>query len=597
MTLRTVVDRHASLAELSSGLRVRSVVRASAAARGWSAVGGLFVLGLFAVACSPDAAVETERAAPDAGASDDASTLPQGHIYTGITSEPDSLNPFTSVHAVTRRYVIPLTHDTLVDVDPTDGSPRGLLATSWAKVETSGGAPVFEFELRKDASFSDGQSLTPEDVLFTWVLYQAVPDPGTVVRGLDRVQGANLVTRDDGEVVLRLELKQSGDASVGILAALAVARSWVVVQRAQWLEWLGGESFDADAVQAVKLAGRGTGPYVCEDRPDGSPAWQPRRELLLTRSANNWHRKVRPGTWNLGGLRFLFDRQPSHAAGMLRRQELDWYAAGGLDSLLAVEAIAERYRKLTYSAPHLGHFAIHWNLAKPGLSDPRVRRALTMLFDRQVILDEFFGGGGSIATSFWPVASPEYPDRDPLPFKPEEAKRLLTEAGFGPGGESLEFEVLAPAGPAFYRQVLELGMDACRKVGVTLVPRILENNLLLDRRLRGEFGGVLTLTNHGPDPNPAFTYHSGDRGSANVGGYKNPEVDNILDALDAASPGEARNDLLLILDALTHADQPITYLLHPRVTILFNRAIQDAEPGPRGLWPETFWVPTEQQRR
>ncbi|MEY4829647.1 MAG: hypothetical protein RLZZ562_1443, partial [Planctomycetota bacterium] len=46
----------------------------------------------------------------------DSEKAPQGHVYTGVAEEPDSLNPFTTTSAVARRYVLAFTHDTLLDV-------------------------------------------------------------------------------------------------------------------------------------------------------------------------------------------------------------------------------------------------------------------------------------------------------------------------------------------------------------------------------------------------------------------------------------------------------------------------------------------------
>jgi ABC-type transport system substrate-binding protein len=89
----------------------------------------------------------------------------QGHVYTGITDRPETLNPFKVTGGAALRYVLGFTHDGLLDTDPVTGDLRGALAQSWL-MDPSGLA--FTATLRPGVVFADGSPVTPDDVLFTW---------------------------------------------------------------------------------------------------------------------------------------------------------------------------------------------------------------------------------------------------------------------------------------------------------------------------------------------------------------------------------------------------------------------------------------------
>jgi oligopeptide transport system substrate-binding protein len=78
---------------------------------------------------------------------------------------------------------------------------------------------------------------------------------------------------------------------------------------------------------------------------------------------------------------------------------------------------------------------LHFNLHKPPLNDPRVRRALSLALDREALARELTGGGGQGALSSLPVAA-NFPGVRTVAEDLAEARRLLAEAGF-PGGKGM----------------------------------------------------------------------------------------------------------------------------------------------------------------
>jgi len=73
------------------------------------------------------------------------------------------------------------------------------------------------------------------------------------------------------------------------------------------------------------------------------------------------------------------------------------------------------------------------NGLQPGhiaLQDKRVRQAIAMGMNRQLIIDELFFGLYDIPASFWYDSPYANPDIEPWPYDPEAAKALLDEAGW-----------------------------------------------------------------------------------------------------------------------------------------------------------------------
>jgi len=86
-------------------------------------------------------------------------------------------------------------------------------------------------------------------------------------------------------------------------------------------------------------------------------------------------------------------------------------------------------------------------------------------------------------------------------------------------------------------------------------------------------------------------------GGDNEAHWCHPEADRLAAAARAEFDRDRRTVLLRELHALVYREQPVLFLLHPRVTLLLHRRVQGAEPGPLGLSIERAFVAPEQQRR
>lgn len=523
---------------------------------------------------------------------------PQGHVYTIVTEEPEHLNPFTVAGSVARRKVLAFTHDTLLETDPVTGDLRGALAVSW---EMDADGLAFTCELRQGVQFSDGSPLDPEDILFTWQVARSEDGLlGSMGDGMRLVRDAHLLPGTPPR--LRVELKERHFA-----ALRAVAESWLVVQRSFFVARVAelarqqglelprpGEPAFSRLLAQVRDSGPGSGPYALGKDADGRSDWRRGRDLLLRRNPHCWRRQAVPGTWNLAGMRLLFLTDPAAVFAELLKGNLDWYMAADLEQVLQRPEVAQRYREVTYDYLNLGTFLVLWNTRRPHLHDPRVRRALGMLFDRAAMVRDLLGGAGVPAAAYFKPGTASYPtDLAPLPRDPEVARRLLREAGIGPE-QPLRIRILFPAGAELFRRTVELAAGAASQAGVDLQGQPLVWSTLSAVEEKGDWDGILWLESHRTWVDPYPLFHS--RGGGNRMGFADAGCDALLEQIRTELDEARRAELSHRLSHRLHELQPVAFLAHPRVAALFNRFIQDAEPGVLGLYPERWWVAPEHQR-
>ncbi|EAU42714.1 DppA [Fulvimarina pelagi HTCC2506] len=92
-------------------------------------------------------------------------------------------------------------------------------------------------------------------------------------------------------------------------------------------------------------------------------------------------------------------------------------------------------RLMTLSGFNIGYLAL--NTERPPFDDVRVRLAINLAIDRKAILDEIFAGTGLSAKNPLPPSLWAYNDAiEPIPYDPEEARRLLEEVGITDGLET-----------------------------------------------------------------------------------------------------------------------------------------------------------------
>ena len=172
-------------------------------------------------------------------------------------------------------------------------------------------------------------------------------------------------------------------------------------------------------------------PFACtwldtrQDRTD---------RLVLTANADHWNKERGP---KLEKAVFRNDVAPDKALDLVCDTE------GEVDIVTEVSpADATRVRESEHAELHaIDAMRVVLGLVNRGvedapLGDARARRALNMAVDRDRLVREAFGGYAYPAAGVTPPYAGGFPGTEPYPHDPEEAKRLLREAGW-PEGRAL----------------------------------------------------------------------------------------------------------------------------------------------------------------
>ena len=293
------------------------------------------------------------------------------------------------------------------------------------------------WKLRKDIVWSDGSPLTAHDVVFSGE-YCLHPEGGcTSLSYLSDVTG--LEALDDHTVKINF-----GVAKPFPYGAF-VGSTTPVIQKAQFADCLGLKAQECTEANFNPI---GTGPFKVDEF---------RANDVVTLSANeNFREADKPAfataTFKGGG------DAASAARSVLETGEFDYAwnlqvepevlaqmeAAGKGAVVTAFGTSVERLMvNQTNNDPALGpdQRSLYLDGANPHpfLSDPAVRRALSLAIDRQILVDAGYGAAGKPTCNVLPAPAvyASMANDECLTPNPDEANRILDEAGWMPGGDGV----------------------------------------------------------------------------------------------------------------------------------------------------------------
>lgn len=262
---------------------------------------------------------------------------------------------------------------------------------------------------------------------------------------------------------------------------------------------------------------------------------------------------------------------------------------------------------------------IGWNQNNLLFKTAKTRRAMTLAIDRKRIIQAILGGMGVEVTAPIFIASSEY-DKSitPLPFDPDEAKRLLEEEGWidedGDGirekmingkKERFSFSLSYYSKDERTRAVSEFIAGGLKTIGVECRLKGLDVNELGQESDEKSFDALYLSWGLGSPPSDfRQLWHSSgahEKGSSNMVVFQNGEVDAIIDALDYEYNAEKRRELYFRFHQLMHEEQPYTFLYTPKVLLAYRDYLQnvfipeerqDLIPGATVEEPQStiFWI-------
>jgi peptide/nickel transport system substrate-binding protein len=314
----------------------------------------------------------------------------------------------------------------------------------------------------------------------------------------------------------------------------------------------------------------GTGPYQVE-------SWTRGDTITLKRFDDYWGEPAKTET--------LIFRWSAEAA--QRLLELQSGTVDGIDNIApdAFEVVAADPNLQLIEREALNVFYVGMNNTAPPFDNEKVRQAIAMGIDRQRIVDNFYPPGSEVASHFTPCAIPnacvgeEWYDYDP-----EMAKRLLAEAGFPNGFETvLEYRDVVRGYLPEPGRVAEDIQAQLAEIGIKVTINVVESGAFLDKADAGELKG-LHLLGWGadyPDMTNFLDFHFG-AGASKQFGNKFPDLVEALKQGASKADDAEREPFYVEANNLIKKHVPMVPIAHGGSGVAYKADVKGAFASPLG---------------
>ena len=301
--------------------------------------------------------------------------------------------------------------------------------------------------------------------------------------------------------------------------ASKVAFSVFSILDTEYLDRMGGDSV------LMSDEPNGTGPYLLKEWVRGDH---------ITYEAN-------PNFWGTPAIvKTVIFRWSEQSA--QRKLELESGMVDGIDNPAPedFESIRANTELQLNERQALNIFYVGFNNDTPPFDNVLVRKAISMGIDRQRIVDEYYPEGSQVAKTFVPPALvPGYnPDQSWYDYDPEEAKKLLAEAGYENGLEiTLSFRNVVRGYLATPDKVAQELQGQLAEIGVTVKLEQMESAAFIDATSAGQRGFyLLGWSADYPDSTNFYNMHFADENNKQFGALYPDIVEEILAAGKVADP-------------------------------------------------------------
>ncbi|WP_414148661.1 oligopeptide ABC transporter substrate-binding protein OppA [Erwinia sp. BNK-24-b] len=474
-----------------------------------------------------------------------AATVPAGvqlaakqELTKGNGDEVQSLDPH-KIEGVPESAVSYDLLEGLLINDP-NGHPIPGVAESWENKD----GKVWTFHLRANAKWSNGESVTAQDFVYSW---ERLADPKTASPYASYLQYGHLENIDD------------------------------IIAGKKKPDQLGVKALDAHTLQ-VTLSESVPYFYKLLIHPSMSPVYKP----AIDKFGEKW---TQPGNWVGNGAfklqehiineRIVLVRNPQYwdnANTKLEKvtflpipsevNDVNRYFSGGSDMTYTNLPI-ELFKKLQkdnpkelHVDPYLCTYYYEINNQKAPFNDPRVRTALKLGLDRDIMVNKVLAQGQQPAWSYTPPAidGAELVKPDWVNWsqekRNEEAKKLLAEAGYT-ADKPLTFELLYNTSDLHKKLAIAATSIWKKNLGVNIKLNNQEWKTFLDTRHQGNFDVARAAWCADYNEPTSFLNTMLSNSSNNTSHYKSAAFDKFMATAATASDEKARSA------AYTQAEQQL----------------------------------------
>ncbi len=282
----------------------------------------------------------------------------------------------------------------------------------------------------------------------------------------------------------------------------------------------------------------------------------------------------------------------------LRNENIDAVSRLGLTRLLKLQQ--HDYFNARYQSAFVNQYGYNYiglntrpdgQQHKPLFTDRKVRRAMAYLVPVDDIVKVLYKDKALRQTSFLSPLKAEYHQGlAPIPFDPEEARRLLDEAGWKDsdgdhirdkwlGGEKVRFSFklnyMSEASPS--REIVLMIKEEMYKAGIEVIPNPLDFALFYEKAYTHDFDALMgAWQSSALYEDPSQLWHTGQwaNGGANFCGFGDASSDSLIAAINR----EVNDSLYFLkvkqLQQRIYDDQPYIFLFSPQARVAIHRRFE-----------------------
>ncbi len=439
-----------------------------------------------------------------------------------------------------------MVYETLLGTDPNTLEFLPSLATHW---QISPDKMTFRFRINPNARFSDGSPVTADDVVAS---YDFVMDDTLQAPSEKLTFGKLERPVVESKYIVRVKAKELNWRNFLYFSGMAILPAHV-------LKNMNGDKYLKDYNFKVLP---GSGPYTLREE-DVSKG----KSISVRRRKDYWAEKARAnvGVANFDEQRFAVVRDENLAFEMTKKGDLDYYVVGRAKQWAEEMNFENIQRGLiqkrkVFNEQPWGTSGFAFNTRRPPFDDIRVRKALTFLMNRPLMIEKLAYNQYVPLNSYFPGTVYENPNNPKNPYDPDLALKLLSEAGWESrdsqgrlvkNGQPFDVEIIYTA--KTLEPFLTVYQEDLRKVGINVNLRLLtpetQFQLISDRRFE------MTLTGWGSllFPNPETQFNSklaDENNNNNITGFKNARVDELCKQYDRMFSAADRIRAIREIDAI-----------------------------------------------
>ena len=492
-------------------------------------------------------------------------------LLLGNGAEPQDLDPHLCTAYPDFNILIAL-FEGLTCIDERTAQPVPGTAERW---DVSADGLTYVFHLRTNARWSNGDPVTAEDFVFSfrralaprlaceysYLLYPLLHAEDYNAGRLTDFTQVGVAALDTH--TLKLTLGQP----CPYLLSLAAHQAWFPVHRAT-IEHYG--AFDQRGTAWTRPGHLvGNGPFQLQ-------TWAQNSRIVVVRNARYWDAAHN----RLAGVTFFPNDNIATDESNFRAGQLH----------LTWDLLPERIAHYRTAAPAmlrvdplLDSYFLRFNVERPPLNDPRVRRALSRAIDREAIARTVLYGSRLPAYALTPPGTAGYTPAAHVPTDFAAARRLLAEAGYPAGKHFPPLEIQMYT-DAINAKMLEAVQEMWRRelgISVSLINR--DRRVWLDNQI--SFAYQISCSRWVGDYDDPSTYldlFKSESGN-NQTHWRSPEYDRLNNEANHTLDPGGRQVLLQRAEALLLDEAPIAPIFYGARTFLIQPYVHGWVPSLLGI--------------